>query len=142
MEKTFIQCVQRISVAKNPEGVTAPNFTFIIYDIANIKTGYKIENISFGHDHVSEKIKAGSKLGFKNLVLTYFGGKSTTSLDFSIHSDRMFKVKKYKEQYENEFIKNSNGYKRRKECTKKTDNGLAMIESCKEWIYTKICLNG
>jgi hypothetical protein len=70
----------------NSEGVATPNSSFIIDDTANIKTGYKIENISFVHDHVSGKGKAGSKLGFKDLVLTCFDGKSTTALDFSIHS--------------------------------------------------------
>lgn len=113
----------------NPDSVPAPNSAFIIDDTANIKTGYKIENISFVHDHVNGKGKAGSKLGFKNLVLAYYDGKSTTAVDFSIHSERKLKGKKRKEQYKKECIKNSNGYKRRKECIeKKTDNGLAMIK--------------
>jgi hypothetical protein len=68
----------------------------------------KIENISFVHDHVSGKSKAGSKLGFKDLVLACFDGKSTTALDFSIHSERKFKGKKRKEQYKKECIENSN----------------------------------
>lgn len=113
----------------NPDGIAASDSAFIIDDTANIKTGFKIENISFVHDHVNGKGKAGSKLGFKNLVLAYFDGKSTTAVDFSIHSERKLKGKKRKEQYKKECTKNSNGYKRRKECTeKKTDNGLAMIK--------------
>lgn len=113
----------------NPEGKIDSRSAFILDDTTDIRTGRKIENISFVHDHVGGKGKVGSKLGFKKLVLGYHDGKNILPLDFSIHSEKKLKGKKRKEQYKKECVKNSNGDKRRKECTeKKNTNGLAMIK--------------
>ena len=113
----------------NPKGEIAPNSAFILDDTRDIRTGRRIENISFVHNHVGGKGKTGSKLGFKKLVLGYHDGKNFLPLDFSIHSEKKLKGKKRKEQYKKECIKNSNGDKRRKECTEqKNTNGLAMIK--------------
>ena len=113
----------------NPEGEIDPKSAFILDDTPDIRTGRKIENISFVHDHVGGKGKTGRKLGFKKLVLAFHDGKSLIPLDFSIHSEKKLKGKKRKEQYKKECIKNSNGDKRRKECTEqKNTNGLIMIK--------------
>ena len=113
----------------NPQGEIDSKSAFILDDTADIRTGRRIENISFVHDHVGGKSKKGSKLGFKKLVLGYHDGKNILPLDFSIHSEKKLKGKKRKEQYKKKCVKNSNGDKRRKECTEqKNTNGLAMIK--------------
>lgn len=113
----------------NPEGEIDSKSAFILDDTADIRTGRRIENISYIHDHVGGKGKKGSKLGFKKLFLGYHDGKNLLPLDFSIHSEKKLKGKQRKEQYKKECITNSNGYKRRKECTtQKNTNGLAMIK--------------
>lgn len=67
-------------------------------------------------------------MGFKKLVLGYHDGKNIIPLDFSVHSEKKLKGKKLKEQYKKKCVKNSNGDKRRKECTEqKNTNALAMI---------------
>lgn len=113
----------------NPKGEIDPKSAFILDDTPDIRTGRRIENISFVHDHVGGKGKKGSKLGFKKLALVHHDGKSLIPLDFSIHTEKKLQGKKRKEQYKKECIKNSNGYKRRKECTQqKNTNGLKMIK--------------
>lgn len=77
----------------NPEGEIDSKSAFILDDTADIRTGRRIENISFVHDHVGGKNKKGSKLGFKKLVLGYHDGKNILPLDFSIHSEKNYKVK-------------------------------------------------
>ena len=81
----------------NPKGEIAPNSAFILDDTPDIRTGRRIENISFVHNHVGGKGKTGSKLGFKKLVLGYHDGKNFLPLDFSIHSEKKLKGKKRKE---------------------------------------------
>ena len=77
----------------NPEGEIDPKSAFILDDTADIRTGRRIENISFVHDHVGGKNKKGSKLGFKKLELGYHDGKNILPLDFSIHSEKKPKIK-------------------------------------------------
>lgn len=113
----------------NPQREIDSKSAFILDDTADIRTGRRIENISYVHDHVGGKNKKGSKLGFKKLVLGYHDGKNILPLDFSIHSEKKLKGKKRKEQYKKKCVKNSNGDKRRKECTEqKNTNALAMIK--------------
>jgi hypothetical protein len=113
----------------NSKGEIDSKSAFILDDTPDIRTGRRIENISFVHDHVGGKGKKGSKLGFKKLVLGYHDGKNILPLDFSIHSEKKLKGKNRKEQYKKKCVKNSNGDKRRKECTQqKNTNGLTMIK--------------
>ena len=97
----------------NPHKEVATNSAFIIDDTIDERVGYKIENITLVHNHIAGK--KGTKYGFKNLVLGFFDGKSITPLDFSIHTEKALPKKKRKEQFKKECIKNSNGFKRRKE---------------------------
>ncbi|MDK2822024.1 MAG: hypothetical protein PWP31_1989 [Clostridia bacterium] len=80
----------------NPQHKVAANSAFILDDTIVKKTGRRIEQISFVHDHVAGK--QGSKLGFKNLTLGLFDGKSFIPLDFSLHSEKRLKVKHRKQQ--------------------------------------------
>ena len=77
----------------NPEGEIDPKSTFILDDTPDIRTGRRLENISFVHDHVGGKGKTGSKLGFKKLVLGFHDGKSMIPLDLSIHSEKNLNCK-------------------------------------------------
>ena len=61
----------------NPDKGIADNSAFILDDTTQAKTGRRIEKISIVHDHVAGK--AGNKLGFKNLTLGVFDGKSFTA---------------------------------------------------------------
>ena len=126
----------------NPKGEIDPRSAFILDDTPDIRTGRRIENISIVHDHVSGKGKTGFKLGYKKLFLGYHDGKNLLPVDFSIHSEKKLKGKHGKEQYKKECIKNSNGYKRRQECTEqKNTNGLAMIKrAVKNGIMAKYVL--
>jgi hypothetical protein len=111
----------------NPDKKIADNSSFIVDDTIDIRVGYKIENISMVHDHTGNK--KGAKLGFKDLFLGYFDGKSFNPLDFSIHTEKLLNRKKRKKQFEKNCAKNSNGYKRRKECkVNKINNALKMIK--------------
>ncbi|MCP4161104.1 MAG: transposase, partial [Deltaproteobacteria bacterium] len=111
----------------NPAKEVADNSAFIIDDTIDARVGAQIENISYVHDHVAGR--KGSKLGFKELFLGFFDGKSFIPIDFSIHTERTLKSKQKKKQFMKNCTKNSNGYKRRKECKiKKNTNALAMIK--------------
>lgn len=100
---------------------------FILDDTIDCKTGRKIENISYVHDHVGAN--KGSKLGFKHLVLGYYDGTSIIPLDFTIQKEKELAKKKKKEQYSKNIHKNTHGYKRRKEATKsKITNSLSMVK--------------
>ncbi len=111
----------------NPNKEVAANSAFIIDDTTEAKTGRRIEQISYIYDHVAGK--KGSKLGFKNLTLGLFDGKSFSPLDFSLHSEKPLKAKYRKEQYQKQRDPKSPGAKRKKECSiDKITNGLQMLK--------------
>lgn len=112
----------------NPEKEIASNSAFILDDTTEAKTGRRIEQISFVHDHVAGR--KGNKLGFKNLTLGLFDGKSFTPLDFSLHSEKSLnKARHRKEQYQKQRSPKSSGAKRIRECkVDKITNGLNMLK--------------
>ena len=57
---------------------------FIIDDTTLEKTGVSIEGISRVFDHVKHKCV----LGFKELILAYFDGRTTIPVDFSLHREK------------------------------------------------------
>jgi hypothetical protein len=106
--KTFIKQV-------NPNKEIAANSAFILDDTTEAKTGRRIEQISYIYDHVAGR--KGSKLGFKNLTLGLFDGKSLLPIDFSLHSEKPLKAKHRKERYQKQRAPKSSGVKRMKECS-------------------------
>lgn len=111
----------------NPNKELAENTAFILDDTIDIRTGRKIENISYVHDHVAGRKK--STLGFKNLTLGLFDGTSFTPLDFSLHAEKALKQKQRKEQYTKTRDPRSNGAKRKKECSAdKITSALMMLK--------------
>ena len=118
--KTFVKQV-------NQDKEIAANSAFILDDTAIEKTGRRIEQISYIYNHVAGK--KGSKLGFKNLTLGLFDGKSFLPLDFSLHSEKQLKAKYRKQQYRKQRDPKSQGAKRIKECSiDKISNGLQMLK--------------
>lgn len=119
---------KRFQQMTNPEKVLASNSAFILDDTVQAKTGRRIEQISIIHDHVAGK--KAYKLGFKNLTLGFFDGKSFTPLDFSLHSEKSLqKARHRKEQFKKERDPRSAGAKRLRECqVNKISNGLDMIK--------------
>jgi len=118
---------KRLKQLVNPEGHVSDQSAFIIDDTIDARVGKKIENISIVHDHAGNK--KGSKLGFKNLTLGLFDGKSFSPLDFSLHMEKKLKVKERKKQYQKEVDPRSPGAKRRKECQDdKISNALKMLK--------------
>ncbi len=123
-----------IAVAKqfrqlvNPEKELAGNSAFILDDTTEAKTGRRIEHISMIHDHVAGK--KTHKLGFKNLTLGLFDGKSFTPLDFSLHSEKPLKKARHrKEQFRKQRGCKSAGAKRIRECNiDKITGGLNMLK--------------
>ena len=57
---------------------------YIIDDTTLEKTGVSIEGISRVFDHVKHKCV----LGFKELILAYFDGRTTIPVDFSLHREK------------------------------------------------------
>ena len=111
----------------NSEKELAEHSAFILDDTMEAKTGRRIERISIVHDHVAGK--KGNKLGFKNLTLGLFDGKSFTPLDFSFHSEKILKKARHrKEQYRKERNPKTAGAKRIRECNiDKITSGLNML---------------
>ena len=112
----------------NPQKEVASNSAFILDDTTEAKTGRRIEQISLVHDHVSGK--QGYKLGYKNLTLGLFDGKSFNPLDFSLHAEKPLKKARHrKEQYRKKRQSRSSGAKRIQECRiDKITNGLNMLK--------------
>lgn len=111
----------------NPKKEVASNSAFIVDDTTDDRVGKKIENISMVYDHVGGK--KGAKLGFKNLTLGLFDGKSFNPLDFSLHAEKKLKAKQRKKQYRKKCDPHTPGAKRRKECNiDKITNALQMIK--------------
>ncbi|MBE1554378.1 hypothetical protein H4683_001453 [Filibacter limicola] len=122
-----------LTIAKQFQKLVNPNkevdakAAFILDDTIDIRTGRKIEKISYVHDHVAGRKK--STLGFKNLTLGLFDGTSFIPLDFSLHAERALKQKHRKEQYTKERDPRSNGAKRKKECgVDKITSALTMLK--------------
>jgi hypothetical protein len=112
----------------NPNKEVDDKSAFILDDTIHAKTGRRIEQISWVFDHVAGR--KGSKLGFKNLTLGLFDGKSFTPLDFTLQAEkRLKKARHRKEQFKKERNPKSAGNKRIKECrNSKIDNGLSMLK--------------
>ncbi len=126
--RSLLLCtVKQFQKLVNPKKEVAANSAFIIDDTTDTRVGKKIENISMVHDHVGSK--KGSKLGFKNLTLGLFDGKSFSPLDFSLHAEKKLKDKQRKKQFKKKCDPHSPGAKRRKECNiDKITNALQMIK--------------
>lgn len=111
----------------NPQKELAPNSAFILDDTIDERKGKKLEQISFVHNHVAGKNP--STLGFKNLTLGLFDGKSIIPLDFSLHAEKKLSNKQRKQQYQKEREAKTAGAKRIRECSNdKLSTGLAMIK--------------
>lgn len=118
---------------RTPDEVSSRPKCLILDDSAIKKIGVKVEFIGKIFDHVIKQYI----LGFKQLLLGYWDGKSLIPLDFSYHSEKG-KNKKYpfgllKRQLKKRFSKErrptSFGYKRSKELfVDKVSNGIAMIK--------------
>ena len=104
---------------------------YIIDDTTLEKTGISIEGISRVFDHVKHKCV----LGFKELILAYFDGRTTIPVDFSLHREKG-REKNYglsDEERESQFSKsrdeNNPDHVRYKELDmKKTDCAVAMMQ--------------
>ena len=104
---------------------------YIIDDTTLEKTGVSIEGISRVFDHVKHKCV----LGFKELILAYFDGRTTIPVDFSLHREKG-KEKDYglsDEEREGQFSKQRDqknpDHARYKELDmKKTDSAVAMMQ--------------
>ena len=96
-----------------------------------VETGISIEGISRVFDHVKHKCV----LGFKELILAYFDGRTTIPVDFSLHREKG-REKNYglsDEERESQFSKsrdeNNPDHVRYKELDmKKTDCAVAMMQ--------------
>ena len=116
---------KRFQRLTNPGKIVADTSAFIIDDTTDPRVGRHIENVSYIFDHVVGK----TRLGFKDLVLGYFDGKSFTPLDFSIHAEKGLRGKPRKEQYKKTCVPGSPGNTRRKECTMdKITQSIAMVK--------------
>ena len=104
---------------------------YIIDDTTLEKTGVSIEGISRVFDHVKHKCV----LGFKELILAYFDGRTTIPVDFSLHREKG-KEKNYGlsgEEREGQFSKSrdekNSDHTRFKELDmKKTDCAIGMMQ--------------
>jgi hypothetical protein len=123
-----------LAVAKKFQKLTnktkemAVNSAFIIDDTTEAKTGRHIEKVSYIFDHVASR--KGNKLGFKNLTLGLYDGKSFNALDFSLHQEKTLKKMRHrKEQFQKTRDQKSAGAKRIQECSlDKITNSLNMLK--------------
>ena len=116
---------KRFQTLTNPQKVVADTSAFIIDDTTDARVGRHIENVSYVFDHVIGK----TRLGFKDLVLGYFDGKSFTPLDFSIHAEKALRGKARKEQYKKAAAPGSPGNTRRKESSvDKITQSITMVK--------------
>ncbi len=112
------------------EETNAPK-CYIIDDTTVSKTGLHFEGLSRVFDHVLSKCV----LGYKLLILAFFDGRSTYTVDMSIHresgkkGDYSLSKKERSMQFHKELIEGKPDYERFKELdTKKSDNVVRMIE--------------
>jgi len=112
----------------NPTNEVTDKSAFILDDTTHAKTGRRMEQMTKVFDHVAGK--KGSKLGYKNLTLGLFDGKSLTPLDFTIQVEKQLKKARHrKERFKKERDPKSPGAKRIKEChVSKITNGLDMLK--------------
>ena len=104
---------------------------YIIDDTTVSKTGLHFEGLSRVFDHVLGKCV----LGYKLLILAFFDGRSTYTVDLSIHresgkkGDYSLSREERSMQFHKERIEGKPDYERFKELdTKKSDNVVRMIE--------------
>ena len=112
------------------EETNAPK-CYIIDDTTVSKTGLHFEGLSRVFDHVLGKCV----LGYKLLILAFFDGRSTYTVDLSIHresgkkGDYSLSRGERSMQFHKERIEGKPDYERFKELdTKKSDNVVRMIE--------------
>ena len=112
------------------EETNAPK-CYIIDDTTVSKTGLHFEGLSRVFDHVLGKCV----LGYKLLILAFFDGRSTYTVDLSIHresgkkGDYSLSREERSMQFHKERIEGKPDYERFKELdTKKSDNVVRMIE--------------
>ena len=112
------------------EETNAPK-CYIIDDTTVSKTGLHFEGLSRVFDHVLGKCV----LGYKLLILAFFDGRSTYTVDLSIHresgkkGDYSLSREERSMQFHKERIEGKPDYGRFKELdTKKSDNVVRMIE--------------
>ena len=121
---------QNIVRKEKAEEINAPK-CYIIDDTTVSKTGLHFEGLSRVFDHVLGKCV----LGYKLLILAFFDGRSTYTVDMSIHresgkkGDYSLSKKERSMQFHKERIEGNPDYERFKELdTKKSDNVVRMIE--------------
>ncbi|QQK74857.1 transposase [Salicibibacter cibarius] len=113
----------------NPDQDVDDKSAFIFDDTMDERVGRRIEEVSYVHDHVAGRKKSKATLGFKNLTMGLFDGKSFNPLDFSLHSEKKLYKKQRKEQYQKKRDPRSNGAKRKKECdVDKITNAIRMLK--------------
>ena len=121
---------QSIVRKENAEETDAPK-CYIIDDTTLAKTGFRFEGLSRVFDHVLGKCV----LGYKLLILAFFDGRSTYTVDLSIHresgkkGDFSLSKKERSMQFHKERNENNPDNERFKELdAKKSDNVVRMIE--------------
>ena len=121
---------QNIVHKEKAEEINAPK-CYIIDDTTVSKTGLHFVGLSRVFDHVLGKCV----LGYKLLILAFFDGRSTYTVDMSIHresgkkGDYSLSKKERSMQLHKERIEGNPDYERFKELdTKKSDNVVRMIE--------------
>lgn len=109
---------------------------FIMDDTMLEKTGACIEGLSRVYDHVKHKCL----LGYKNLLLAYFDGRTTLPVDFSLHREKGteknfgLSEEERKQQYSKKRDSQKPDYQRFKELdSKKSDNAIEMMK--RAWKY-------
>ena len=129
----FVKIAFRI-INKRSESNDKNPKCFIVDDTSSEKTGCKIENVGFIHNHTSNTWI----LGFKMLALGFWDGKSFFGIDFTLQKENLStKRKKFKsllkkmksEMFRKKRSHKSEGYKREKEMLNtKILNSLSMIK--------------
>ena len=125
----------------NPTNEVSDKSAFILDDTTLAKTGRRIEQMTKVFDHVSGK--KGSKLGFKNLTLSIFDGKSFLPLDLTLQVEKPLKKARHrKERFKKQRDPKSAGAKRIQEChVSKITNGLNMLKrAIKQGFHAKYVL--
>ena len=130
----FVKLAFRIINKRSEDNDDKNPKCYIVDDTSSEKTGHKIENVGFIHDHTSNDWI----LGFKMLTLGFWDGKSFWGLDFTLQKEKISaKRKKFRsllkkmktEMFRKKRSHKSEGYKREKEMLNtKIFNALSMIK--------------